>query len=197
MVPEATDDPFRIAYLVSRAFAGLGVPHFVSGSVASAILGEPRTTLDIDVVADLPLARVDSLVAELDANFFVDPRAVRQAVQRRDSFNVVHRGSGWKVDVMIAKTDPFAREELRRARPVVVAGDPDVTLPFVTREDLILAKLRWYEMGGQVSDRQWRDVLGLLKHAGPQLDTGHLRSWAAQLKLTVLLERALRESGLA
>lgn len=66
-----------------------------------------------------------------------------------------------------------------------------------TPEDILLEKLRWYRLGGEVSDRQWCDVLGIVAVQGSRLDEAYLRRDAASLDVTNLLERALRQGGLA
>jgi hypothetical protein len=58
-------------------------------------------------------------------------------------------------------------------------------------EDILLQKLRWFRLGGERSDRQWRDVLGLVQVQGPRLAVEYLRRWAEQLLVADLLEKAL------
>ena len=64
-------------------------------------------------------------------------------------------------------------------------------------EDILLQKLRWYRKGGEVSDRQWRDIAAIVRVQGPRLDGTYLREGAEILGVTDLLERALAEAGLA
>jgi hypothetical protein len=78
----------------------------------------------------------------------------------------------------------------------VIATDPDRTAYVATAEDTILAKLEWYRLGGDVSERQWCDVLGVMKVQADRLDLAYLRQWAAQLNISDLLERAIKEAGL-
>jgi hypothetical protein len=58
------------------------------------------------------------------------------------------------------------------------------------------SKLEWYEKGDRASDRQWRDVLGILKNNASSLDRSYLRNWASQLGIAELLHQALTQAGI-
>ncbi len=177
------------------AFEQLGIAYHIGGSVASSAYGFIRATIDADLVADLRLEHVRSLVEQLEADYYIDADAVRDAIRRRSSFNAIHLDTMLKVDVFIPKARPFDQEELRRVRQeVLVEG----TRPFylASPEGTILNKLEWYKIGGEVSDRQWNDILGVLKVQATALDMAYLRRWARALQVTDLLERALVDAGL-
>ena len=111
-----------------------------------------------------------------------------------DRFNVIHIPSSWKIDLFPAQTD-FHDSEMRRAMPEPLTIDGEsVVCPVSTLEDIVLAKLRWYKDGGQVSDRQWSDIGGVIA-TNPNLDVDYLRLWAGRLQVTDLLEKALTESA--
>jgi hypothetical protein len=169
----------------------LGVRWCVGGSVASSIHGIVRSTLDVDLLADLSLDHVQPLVAALEATFYVDAGAVRRAIQSRRAFNLIHLDSMTKIDVFVPGCT-FDREELRRAQRTNL-GDREAWV--VAPEDIVLAKLAWYRRGGGVSDRQWSDVQGVLRTQAGHLDHAHLRHWAAELGVADLLDRALLEAG--
>jgi len=180
---------------VVEALEELGVTYHFGGSVASSVHGIPRLTIDADLVADLRLEHVRPLVKQLEAEYYIDADAVRDAIRRRSSFNAIHLDTMLKVDVFIPKTRAFDQEELRRTRQeVLVEG----TRPFymASPEGTILNKLEWYRMGGEVSDRQWNDILGVLKVKGTALDMAYMQRWAKALQVTDLLERALVEAGM-
>lgn len=186
------DDPFAIAARVAATLDALHVSYAVGGSLASSLHGVPRATNDIDIVADLRSTHVDPLVSALQSEFHVDAEMVRICVAERSSFNVFEQATMMKVDVFVAGTDEWVIEELARARAEVidVAGKP-TTLRFATAEDTLLYKLVWYRLGGEQSERQWSDVLGVIKVQAERLDRPYLHRWAKHLKVTDLLDRAL------
>ncbi len=173
----------------------LGVPYHIGGSVASSLYGLPRMTIDVDLVADLRLGHVRPLIKRLQATYYIDEDMVLDAINRHSSFNLIHQETILKVDVFIPKTRLFDQEELRRVQSKVLEGS-DRTFFVASPEGTILNKLEWYRMGSEVSDRQWNDILGVLKVQGTHLDMNYLQKWAAHLDVTDLLERALVDAGL-
>jgi hypothetical protein len=190
---EQMDALLAVASVIER----LDVPFFVAGSFASNAYGFYRATADVDLVADLKISHVEPLVQALTGRFYVSADAVRQAVMSRGSFNVIEFSTSMKLDVFTLKREMFQLEQMQRR--VRRSLDPEGTIAtwLASPEDTILAKLDWYRLGGGVSDRQWGDVLGVMKVQAENLDLIYLRRWAAELCLTDLLERALADSGLA
>ena len=190
MTPGALPDPIAVALLVDRQLEKLGVRYVVGGSFASSLHGELRSTNDIDVVADLDPTTARLFVDALGQDFYADASAAIAAAQSGGSFNVVHIETALKVDVFVAAGDPFDRMRLqRRQRVVVDSQDSNAVLYVDTAEDVVLRKLEWYRRGGETSERQWRDVLAVLR-VQQHLDDGYLRSWAGRLGISDLLERA-------
>ena len=189
-------DPVRVLLHVAEILERIGTPYFLGGSLASSLLGEPRSTVDVDLAIVLRSADVGALVAALAPEFYVDESAVRSAVERRSSFNAIHQPTVLKVDFFVLGDAPFDRVQLERRRLSAALDESDRRVFSSSPEDLILRKLDWYRHGGGVSDRQWRDVLGVLKVQAERLDLAHLHQWAAVLGLTEVLERAVSESGI-
>lgn len=189
----APTDPIAVAVRVTQVLDALGILHTVGGSIAASFAGEPRSTVDIDVVAALVERDVPSLVAALTPDFYVDEDSVRRAVRNRTSVNVIDNATMLKVDFFVAGGTPIDAEQLER-RLLVALGD-GVVLPIHPPEDILLQKLRWFRLGGDVSDRQWRDVLGIVRVQSSRLDVAYLRRQAAVLEVSDLLERALTTTG--
>jgi hypothetical protein len=185
----AHPEGLRVALRVIDAFESLGIDYHLGGSYASSIHGVPRQTQDVDLVAKLRPGQIDPLIGALGAEFYGDAEAARRALALRSSFNLLHLASGVKIDIFCLGDTAFDRSEFDRARPTRLFGDDAVSIRVKTAEDIVLRKLQWYRMGGEVSDRQWSDVLGCLQ-AGAR-DVDYLRHWAGELRLTDLLERAL------
>lgn len=183
---------------VVDALERLGIAYHIGGSVASSAHGIARATLDVDIVADLALAHIRPLVETLRETCYIDEEMVREAVQRRSSFNVIHLETVLKVDVFVLKARPYDQEAFRRIRRDTLDEAQDAREFYVASpEDVILNKLEWYRLGGGVSDRQWNDVLGVLKVQRDALDFFYLRRWATDLRVSDLLDRALGDAGIS
>ncbi|HJT56197.1 MAG TPA: hypothetical protein VJ761_06870 [Ktedonobacteraceae bacterium] len=191
--------PFALFAMVPvvDAFEQLGVPYYIGGSVASLHYGIYRTTADADLIANLRVEHVKPLVRLLKGTYYIDEDMIRDAIQHRSEFNVLHLETMFKVDVFIQKARSFDQEVRRRVqRNTLKTIDENRLFYLESPEDVILNKLEWYKMGGGVSDRQWNDILGVLKVQGATLDIAYLRKWAATLDVTELLDRALEDAGL-
>jgi len=173
----------------------LGVPYRIGGSVATSVYGTPRSTLDVDIVCDLREEAVQALVAALAAIFYIDADMILDAIRHRSSFNVIHLETMTKVDVFILKRRAFDQMAFGRAVEDTLSDGAEARrFSIYSPEDMILHKLEWYRIGHEISERQWLDVLGVLKVQTDRLDEGYLRQWAAELGVSELLERALRDS---
>ena len=190
-----TPDILAAIMSLVEALEEIGVSYHIGGSVASSIYGLPRLTIDVDIIADISQGHVQPLVLQLQADYYIDADMIRDAIKRRSSFNIIHLDTMLKVDVYIPKSRPFDQEELRRVQQEVLL---EGARPFyvASPEGTVLNKLEWYKMGGEVSDRQWNDILGVLKVQGTHLDMAYLRRWASNLMVADLLEHALVDAGL-
>jgi hypothetical protein len=181
------DELAGILKLVASALDRLGIPFAVGGSVASSVRGVMRATYDIDIVAGMGPEMALQLADALGPEWYADPEEMRTALLDGRPFNVIYVPAAYKVDIFPA-TEPFHLTEIERATLADFA--PDVSVPVASPEDCLLAKLCWYRDGGEISDRQWSDISGIVA-TSPALDRSHLELWAARLGVTSLLERVL------
>lgn len=179
---------------LSVALNALRLPFVVVGSTASSARGIPRYTKDIDLIVRIGAFQAERLACALGKEWYAEPDQIRQAIRDGRAFNVIHIPSSWKIDLFPAQTD-FHDSEMQRAtlEPVTINGE-SVVCAVSTAEDVVLAKLRWYKDGGQVSDRQWSDISGVIG-TNPGLNLDYLRAWAPRLQVTDLLQKALTESA--
>lgn len=173
---------------VLGVLAGLGVRHFVTGSIASSAHGVPRASIDADIVAELVPAHTPALLAALASDYYVPIHRVADAVRQRSSFGVIHLATMVKVDVFVAHGDA---DQASLARVGRARLDDGTEVPVCSAEDAVLAKLTWFRRGGETSERQWSDILGLLRVA--TLDMTYVRSGAEARGVSDLLARAVAD----
>jgi len=186
-------EPIRVTLLVVKVLNDLSIPYFVGGSLATAVHGVARATMDVDMVADVRAEHAQPLVDALGQDFYADTALIRNAVRGRSSFNVIHKPTMFKVDVFIPKGRPFDRSQFARRIAQSLTEEEADQIYIASPEDNILAKLQWYRLGGEVSDRQWRDVLNVVRIQDERLDRTYLRRWASELGVADLLEEALNQ----
>jgi len=176
------------------AFLSLGIAYNIGGSIASMSYGVTRTTLDADLIAEIRNEHIAPLVERLQHEYYIDADMISDAVRGHSSFNVIHLPTMFKVDVFILKATDYDRQSFLRADLRALDIEPDSPLFFVeSAEDVILNKLRWYRLGGEVSERQWDDVLGVLRVQSDALDMNYLRHWAGALGISDLLDSVLQK----
>ena len=186
-----------VTMVVTDALDALGVPYAIGGSLSSALHGVMRATMDVDLVADLRLEHTGPLAQALGNAFYADAEMMRNAISHHSSFNLIHLETMFKVDVFVAKPRAFDRSQLARRQLHLLSEDPEYHVYVTSAEDIVLSKLEWYRIGGRVSDRQWSDLLGVLKVQGDRLDRGYMHRMAVELGVADLLEQAFKEGDKA
>jgi hypothetical protein len=174
--------PHQLMQRMADFFEAEGIAYRVVGSMASMIYGEPRFTNDVDIVADIPLEKVATFCQHFAApEFYVSEAAIRDAIRRRFSFNVLHPPSGLKVDVILPPDTEFARSEAARVQRKTSPGEFDAW--FGSPEDVLLSKLVYFQLSGGVSEKHLRDIAGMMKLLRENLDRDYITEWAAKLRV--------------
>jgi len=186
-------EPISVTLSVVEVLDNLGIPYLIGGSLAGAIYGVARSTIGVDIIADIHLQHAVPLADELDNAFYVSIDAIKDAINNRGSFNIIHLEAMFKVDIFVNKQRPFDKSQFERRIKQVISSEPKCAVYVASAEDNVLAKLEWYRKGSEVSERQWRDVLETLK-IQENIDVNYLRHWANILDVADLMEKALMET---
>jgi hypothetical protein len=173
----------------------LGIRHFVGGSVASSFHGATRSTMDVDLVCELTEPAIAAFVASIGPEYYVSERAIRAAVRDRSCFNLIHLPTSFKVDLFVSRGRPYDRLAMERAEPQRLGFELSIDVPIASPEDSIVSKLEWYRLTDDTSDRQWGDVMRLIKLLGDKADWAYLRHASELVGVTDLLDRLEREAG--
>jgi hypothetical protein len=186
-----TKGPLELVRQVAAILEALDIPYAVGGSMASSLIGEPRSTVDVDIAVRLDREAAATFLDRATVEFHVPLESARAAIASHSSFNLVDTAHGLKVDVFVLGDGLLDRMQIERRVRVSISGIAEpiwVTSP----EDQVLRKLDWYRHGGHESERQWRDVVAILRVRGDVLDRGYLEDVAGRVELSALLADALR-----
>lgn len=191
------EDPIWLARQLAMILDELGISYYVGGSVASSLQGEVRYTEDLDLVVNIQPTQIQPLISAMAGQFYISEVAVEDAISgRTSSFNVIHLETTEKADIFVMRDDEFSRSKMARRLLHVADVDFDKSFYVCTPEDTVLQKLVWFRMTARESQKQWRDILGVLKLQGESLDFGYMWQWAQSLGLLSELETALTEAGI-
>src|SRR3989337_842704 len=180
---------FELLHKVVDVFERLKIPYLVTGSVAAMAFGEPRLTNDIDIVAGIGEKHVKDFVTAFPSDeFYVTEEIVREAIHRQGQFNIIHPASGIQVDVIIKQDTPFDNSRFGRAHRIYPAESYQAN--FAAPEDVIIKKMEFYQEGG--SEKHLRDIAGILKVSGNDVDKEYISEWARRLGLTEIWDAMLR-----
>jgi len=179
-------------------FEEFSVPYYIGGSLASSVYGIARATIDVDLVARIAAHHIGTLKSRLQDEYYVDEVMIAEAVEHCSSFNLIHLETSIKIDVFIQADEVYPRTAMdrRRADTLSEKQTPREVF-FCSTEDIILNKLQWYESGNRASERQWLDVLGVIKVQADSLDKEYLKRWSKELGIFELLLDAFRDGGVA
>jgi len=162
---------------VIEVLSRLQIPYMIGGSVAAIAYGEPRMTLDMDVVVDITPAQARSLSRSLGPEYYILLESILEAINSQGHFNIIQSEAGVKVDFYIMKKDEFGLSEFKRKRNE--AFDENTSAVFASPEDIIIKKLEWFKMGE--SQKHLIDIKGILKYSKDKLELKYIDKWAAKI----------------
>ena len=184
--------PHELLEKVAKVFESLGIDYVVTGAIASIFYGEPRLTNDIDIVASIEKKDIPGLIEAFPENeFYVEREQVEEAVEKCRQFNIIHPASALKIDIMIKKDTPFDKSRFSRARMISPAGSYKAR--FASPEDVIIKKMDFFKRGG--SEKHLRDIAGMIRVSGSELDLDYISRWADRLGLTEIWEEITKKTG--
>ncbi len=186
--------PIELALSMAEIFDQLEIPYALGGSLASSIVGEPRSTVDIDIAILLGDGDIERLLTEVSSTFYVPHQAAKRAAEEHQSFNIIHEAASFKVDLFVLGTGRLDTAQIDRRVRFELQTDPPASLWVTSPEDQVLRKLEWFRHGGGVSDKQWRDVVAILRANEGRLDLVYLQGQANALDLNDLLDQAAIDS---
>ena len=172
----------------------LGIDYAVGDSMASSVYGKVRFTQDADITVEPFMSRAEKLFELLKPQYYISKEAMYQALRQHSSFNIIHLESAFKIDVFIRKDTSFEKQLMSRRRALKLSDSLEKSFSVISPEDIILLKLQWYRDSGLGSERQWDDVIGVLKVQSDKLDFEYLKKWAGILEVNELLEKAIYEA---
>lgn len=181
---------FELLASVARDLEDVGVVYALTGSIASSLYGQPQMSFDADLGVRMTVAQADILVKRWKGRFYASAEGLREAIEHGGMSNVIDTASGWKIDLSVLEKSAFFDSVLSRRRKIVL---PDAAAPVwvVSPEDVILMKLLWRR--DSRSDKQFNDVLNVVRSLGAQLDWKYLNEWAKSVSVAADLD-ALRKA---
>jgi hypothetical protein len=188
-----SQDPTAIASLLAQILNTANIPYYITGGVAAIAHGEPRATIDLDVVISIDLADLPTLVANFEANGFYVAGLTDVMSGSLRCLNITHLETIENIDLMISGGEEYDLVKFDRSRLYTLPGSGEVAI--ASPEDVIISKLVWRRESQ--SDKQWRDILGILKVQREKLDFAYLLEWVEQFGLNKDWQRAKVEAGVS
>lgn len=191
------EDPIWLAQKLGNIFEDLNIPYYVGGSVASSLQGEVRFTEDLDLIINLKINQVTKFINIIAQEFYLSEIAVEQALNNQtSSFNIIHLQTLEKADIFISREDNFSKSKMERRQLFYTDQNKVNKFYICSPEDTILQKILWFTMTKNESQKQWRDILGVLKLQGEKLDFDYLWYWASFLNISEIIDLAFQQAGL-
>jgi len=176
--------------LIVQSFDDLGIEYAIGGSFASSAWGNPRQTNDLDIAIRVKSVTAKDLVVQFQDHFLVSESEIEAAFTDTGpfrSFQLLHIEEIFKVDVFVHAEEQYTQRLFERRKQFSIG--PYRMGWFYSPEDIVLVKLRWFELGRRVSDRQWNDIVQVIENQGESFDRGYALKWAVHFGVEDDLEQ--------
>ena len=153
----------------------------ITGAWSVIFYGRPRASHDIDFVVELSDKDVDQTlkaISQLSSDFMVQPEDIKEAVLKRNSFNIIHLPTMLKLDFWLSKDDSFDKSRFSRRKKVKIL---DQNMTISSAEDTIIQKLLWYKKSK--IEKHLVDAAFVYKIQNKKIDLKYFDKWLKNLKL--------------
>jgi hypothetical protein len=186
-------DPSAIASLMAQILTTANIPYYITCGVAAIAHGEPRSTIDLDIVISIDLQDLSILAATLESQGFYIAGLNDVISGNLRCLNITHLESIENVDLMISGREEYDLVKLERRQLYTLPNGAEVAI--ASPEDTIVSKLIWRRESQ--SDKQWRDILGILKVQQERLDFAYIQAWVTKFEIDDDWQQAKVEAGLS
>ena len=180
-------EQLEVIRLVVDRIEKLGIPYFITGSIASSYYGIPRYTHDVDVVVTISEKDISAIIRLFEGDGYLSQEGIQDALSRTGMFNFIHMESGLKVDFWIDRGEPFTKSCFQRVRRVEISDG--LWVKMASSEDVLLHKVYWDHLTS--SERQIRDAQGIIAVQGVKLDIRYIEEWAKKLAIEDKMKEVL------
>lgn len=187
--------PLDLAIQIATILDDLNIAYALGGSLASSLVGEPRSTIDVDMAAQLESSTIEIFLEKLPNEIYVPLDSVKSAVKFNSSFNLIDIENSLKIDIFVCSDDTLDTQQIKR-RVLIDLPGRDYKLWVTSPEDQVLRKLNWYLLSNKALGKQISDVIGVLKINKNTIDIKYMIEQSKTLGLYKLLMQVLEQSDI-
>lgn len=184
---ESQNDQAELLKLISSFLKQNKIPYMITGAWSAIYYGRPRASHDVDFVLELTthdFKKAFRAFKKLPHTFFVQTESIKEAIDQKSMFNVIHLPTTLKFDFWILTNEEFDKTRFARRKKVNIL---DQLMEMASAEDTILQKLKWFVMGK--IEKHFVDAAFVYQIQKGKLDNDYLAKWCKRLKLDKYLRK--------